>query len=160
MGHRQQWLLELLTGKVSLAFFPSFFFCLCNVLAAPFRKSSTDSQITKRKRETPITILLGLSPPHPKQFKGQEKNITIKKKSIFGYLIILICCHRDEFGFGEQVCPKCTIRKFQDVIGSDDVKPGLVFVHRVQYSLQGQGGETHIKKGFRGTNRILEPLPG
>lgn len=75
----------------------------------------------------------------------------MKKESAVGYLIVLVCCHSDEFGFGEQVRPKCTIRKFQDVIGSHNVEPGLIFVHGVQYGLQGQGGETHIKKGFSRT---------
>lgn len=63
----------------------------------------------------------------------------MKKQRAFGYLIILVCRHSDEFGLREQVRPKCTIGKFQDVIGSHNVEPGLVFVHGVQYSLRGGG---------------------
>lgn len=52
-----------------------------------------------------------------------------------GYLVILVGSHGNEFRFREQVCAKCTIRQLQNIIGSDDVEPGLVLMHRVEYGL-------------------------
>lgn len=132
---------------------------MCQHLFSPPKTPQT-VQSQKKTQDLHPKCACDFSHPHPKQLQEQEAAHTIEKKSIFGYLIILVRCHSNEFGFGEQVGPKCTIRKFQDVIGSDNVKPGLVFMHGVQYSLQGQGGETHIKKGLSGTKRILGPLPG
>lgn len=120
---------------------------------SPFPKTSKEGQITKGNSDSHPNFLNSLATfsTSPKQLKVEEKNIPVKKKTFFGHLIILVCRHSDEFSFGEQVCPKCTIRKFQDVIGSHNVEPGLVFVHGVQYSLQGQGGgETHINKDLGG----------
>lgn len=52
------------------------------------------------------------------------------------YLFVLIGRHGDEFRLLENVTPERRIRKFQDVIGSHEVKPRLILVHRVQYRLQ------------------------
>lgn len=122
------WLQELLTGRVSGAFFftqhwiPSwssfffFFFLLpLQCASAPSPQSSSEGQITKEKSEShPHALVTFLSSPQSSLKGGGEVgvNITIKKKSDFGYLIILVCGHSDEFGFGEQVRPKSTIRKF------------------------------------------------
>lgn len=51
------------------------------------------------------------------------------------YLFVLIGRHGDEFRLLENVTPERRVRKFQDVIGSHEVKPRLILVHRVQYRL-------------------------
>ena len=61
----------------------------------------------------------------------------------------------DELGFLEDVRPKRRVGQFEDVVGSDEVKPGLVFVHGVEYRLQGKitvkvrpgGKDCTIRKG-------------
>lgn len=51
------------------------------------------------------------------------------------YLFILIGRYSDEFRLLENVTPERRIRKFQDIVGSHEVKPRLILVHRVQYRL-------------------------
>lgn len=58
------------------------------------------------------------------------------RKPEVAYLLVLIGRHGDEFRLLENVTPERRIRKFQDIIGSHEVKPRLILVHRVQYRLQ------------------------
>lgn len=52
------------------------------------------------------------------------------------YLVVLIGCDSDEVSLGKDVGPEGTVWKFQNVVGSHDMKPGLVFVHGVQNRLK------------------------
>lgn len=54
---------------------------------------------------------------------------------MIAYLLILIGRHGDEFRLLENITPEGRIGKFQDVIGSHEMKPRLILVHRVQYRL-------------------------
>ncbi len=58
--------------------------------------------------------------------------------SIIGevYLFVLIGGDSHKAGLLEHVCPEGTVRKLQDVIGLDEVKARLVFVHGVQDRLE------------------------
>lgn len=133
---------EIPAGQVFfLSFFCFFSFYLFNVPGPLPPKARLIVKSQKKTQDPPPPSQFScdfLSHPHAKQLKGQE---TFKERgTCFDHLIILVGRHSDEFGFGEQVRPKCTVWKFQDVIGSHDMKSGLVFVHGVQYSLQGRGG--------------------
>lgn len=55
---------------------------------------------------------------------------------MFTYLFVLVGSHRDKFRFLENVTPECGVGELRDVIGSRQVKPRLVLVHRVQYCLK------------------------
>lgn len=56
--------------------------------------------------------------------------------SKLAHLFVLVGGHGDEFRLLENVTPERRVRKFQDVVGSYEVKPRLILVHRVQYRLQ------------------------
>lgn len=62
--------------------------------------------------------------------------IRASEKPTAAYLFVLIGRHGDEFRLFENVTPEGRVRKLQDVIGSHEVKPRLILVHRVQYRLQ------------------------
>lgn len=53
-----------------------------------------------------------------------------------GYLFILIRSDSDELRLRENVGPEGAERKLHYVVGSDDVKSGLVFMHRIQNCLE------------------------
>lgn len=48
-----------------------------------------------------------------------------------GHLFVLVCCHSDKFSLRKHVCFECAVGKFEDVVGSNDMKPRLIFVHGV-----------------------------
>lgn len=47
------------------------------------------------------------------------------------HLVVLIGSDGYEIRFWKHVCPESTVGQLQDVVGSNNMKPGLVFVHRV-----------------------------
>ena len=51
-------------------------------------------------------------------------------------LFILISRHANELGLFEDIRPEGGVGQLEDVVGPDEVEPGLVLVHGVQYSLQ------------------------
>lgn len=56
--------------------------------------------------------------------------------NICAYLVILIRSHGNEIRFRENISPEGTVREFENIVGPHNVKPRLIFVHRVKYSLQ------------------------
>lgn len=52
------------------------------------------------------------------------------------YFFILVSCHSNELRLFEDVRPEGGVRQLQDVVGSHQVEPGLVLVHRVQDRLR------------------------
>lgn len=55
---------------------------------------------------------------------------------VFSYLIILISSHCNKISLWEHIGPESAIGELQNVIGSHNMKPGLVFMHRVQDGLK------------------------
>jgi len=55
---------------------------------------------------------------------------------IASYLLVLIGRHGDKLRLLEDVTAERRVGKLQDIIGSHEVKPRLILVHRVQYRLQ------------------------
>lgn len=58
------------------------------------------------------------------------------------YLVILISGHSNEIRFRKNISPEGTVREFENIVGPHNVKPGLIFVHRVKNGLQ----HTHSHK--------------
>ena len=52
------------------------------------------------------------------------------------HLLVLIGSHSDKFRFLEDVTSKRGIREFDYVVGPNEMKPWLVFVHGIQYRLK------------------------
>ena len=55
----------------------------------------------------------------------------MKREWVGTYFFVLVRRDRDEFSLLEHVTPEGGIGKLQDVVGSDEMKPRLVLVHRV-----------------------------
>jgi len=49
--------------------------------------------------------------------------------AVFTYLVILICSDTNKIGLRKYICPEGAVRELQNVVGSNDMKPGLVFMH-------------------------------
>ncbi len=47
------------------------------------------------------------------------------------HLFVLVCRHSNKFCLRKQIGFECAVRKFDDVVGSNDMKPRLIFVHGV-----------------------------
>lgn len=52
------------------------------------------------------------------------------------YLVVLIGSHGNEIRFRKNIRPEGAVRELENVVGSHDVKPRLIFVHGVEYGLQ------------------------
>ena len=65
------------------------------------------------------------------------------------YLFILIGSDSDELGLRESISPEGAEGELHYVVGPDDVKPELVFMHRVQNCLESQRHETHDSNYYR-----------
>ncbi len=52
-------------------------------------------------------------------------------KKVVTYLVILIRSDTYKIGLRKHICPEGAVRELQDIVGSNDMKPGLVFVHRI-----------------------------
>lgn len=52
------------------------------------------------------------------------------------YLFILICSDGDKLRLWENISAEGAVRKLHDVVGSHNMKPGLVLVHGIQNCLQ------------------------
>lgn len=61
------------------------------------------------------------------------------------YLIVLISCDSDEVSLREHVSPERAVGELQDVVGPHDMKPGLVFMHRIQDSLRMQRNRKYVQ---------------
>lgn len=55
--------------------------------------------------------------------------LTLRLKCSITYLVILICSDSYKIGLRKYICPEGAVRELQNVVGSNDMKPGLVFVH-------------------------------
>ena len=53
-----------------------------------------------------------------------------------GYLLILIGSDSDELCLWENICPEGAVRKLHYIVGSHNVKSGLVLVHGIQNCLE------------------------
>lgn len=51
------------------------------------------------------------------------------------HLFILVGSHSYEFRFLENITPERGVWELEDVVGPDEMKPRLVFVHGIQYRL-------------------------
>ncbi len=47
------------------------------------------------------------------------------------YFVILIRRDTYKIGLRKHICPEGAVRELQNIVGSNDMKPGLVFVHRI-----------------------------
>ena len=65
-------------------------------------------------------------------------------------LFILISRHADELGLFEDVRPEGGVGQLEDVVGADQVEPGLVLVHGVQDGLQLNKGLSKPRVKARG----------
>jgi hypothetical protein len=54
------------------------------------------------------------------------------KSNYKSYLFVLVGSDCNKFGLLENIRSKGGVGQFEDVIGPDEVEPGLVFVHRVE----------------------------
>ena len=52
------------------------------------------------------------------------------------YLFILVGCDRYEFSLFEDVGAESRVGQFEDVIGTYEMKPWLILMHRVQNCLE------------------------
>jgi len=52
------------------------------------------------------------------------------------YLFILVGSYGDKFSFFKNVGTEGWVGKFQNIVGADEVKPGLVLVHWIQDRLE------------------------
>ena len=59
------------------------------------------------------------------------------------YLVVLVGSDGDEVGLGEHVGAEGAVGQLEDVVGPDDVEPGLVLVHGVQDGLGGRESTAH-----------------
>lgn len=53
----------------------------------------------------------------------------LRSSAVVTYLVILICSDTYKIGLRKYICPEGAVRELQNVVGSNDMKPGLVFVH-------------------------------
>ena len=65
-------------------------------------------------------------------------------------LFILISRHADELGLFEDVRPEGGVGQLEDVVGADQVEPGLILVHGVQDGLQLNKGLSKPRVKARG----------
>jgi len=45
------------------------------------------------------------------------------------YLVVLISCDSNKISLGENICPESAVRELQNIVGSHNMEPGLVFMH-------------------------------
>jgi len=51
------------------------------------------------------------------------------------YLVVLISCDSNKISLGENICPESAVRELQNIVGSHNMEPGLVFMHWIQDGL-------------------------
>lgn len=76
-------------------------------------------------------------------YGSRGRGAFLESKLIDTYFFVLVSRHRNELGLFKHVRPERRIRQLQDIVGPHQVKPGLVFVHRIQDRLELK--ENHVR---------------
>lgn len=70
------------------------------------------------------------------QLHVQKNIIALLTRKPFPYLVVLVRSNSNEISLGENVGSERAVGKLQNVVGSNNVKSWLVFVHGVQNGLK------------------------